>query len=72
MYNENTTEYFHKQAIMFDILSFCVIKKPHIVRYEVYKSCLSQDKERRRPTLPHKCSTIGAIGLNFSVRYGKR
>ena len=29
---------------------------------------------RRRPTLPHglPCSTIGAGGLNFSVRNGKR
>ncbi len=27
--------------------------------------------KRRRPTLP-QCSTIGAIGLNFSVRKGKR
>ena len=29
---------------------------------------------RRRPTLPHSlpCSTIGAGGLNFSVRNGKR
>ena len=26
----------------------------------------------RRPTLPRVCSTIGAIGLNFSVRNGKR
>ena len=29
-------------------------------------------KGRRRPTLPHICSTIGANGLNFSVRNGKR
>jgi len=28
-------------------------------------------KKRRRPTLP-QCSTIGANGLNFSVRNGKR
>ena len=29
---------------------------------------------RQRPTLPHRCqcSTIGAEGLNFSVRNGKR
>ena len=29
-------------------------------------------KTRRRPTLPHplKCSTIGAVGLNFRVRNG--
>ena len=26
----------------------------------------------RRPTLPRVCSTIGAVGLNFSVRNGKR
>ena len=26
----------------------------------------------QRPTLPHLCSTIGAIRLNFSVRNGKR
>ena len=26
----------------------------------------------QRPTLPHLCSTIGAIRLNFSVRDGKR
>ena len=29
-------------------------------------------KDWRRPTLPHFCSTIGANGLNFSVRDGKR
>ena len=29
-------------------------------------------KERQRPTLPPTGSTIGAIGLNFSVRDGKR
>src|SRR4029078_7469083 len=31
-------------------------------------------KDRRRPTLPGPCepSTIGAVGLNFSVRNGKR
>ena len=29
-------------------------------------------KNRRRPTLPRVCSTIGADGLNFSVRNGKR
>ena len=30
-------------------------------------------EKRRRPTLPHfSCSTIGARGLNFSVRDGKR
>ena len=27
-------------------------------------------KSRRRPTLLRVCSTIGAIGLNFSVRNG--
>ena len=27
---------------------------------------------RRLPTLPLVCSTIGAVGLNFSVRNGKR
>lgn len=26
----------------------------------------------QRPTFPHKCSIIGAGGLNFSVRNGKR
>ena len=26
----------------------------------------------RRPTFPHTCSIIGAAGLNFSVRNGKR
>ena len=32
------------------------------------------NNSRRRPTLPHglPCSTIGAGGLNFSVRNGKR
>ena len=29
-------------------------------------------KKRRLPTLPRVCSTIGADGLNFSVRNGKR
>ncbi|SCD21425.1 hypothetical protein PSM36_2624 [Proteiniphilum saccharofermentans] len=29
-------------------------------------------KGRRLPALPQNCSTIGAIGLNFSVRNGKR
>ena len=29
-------------------------------------------KSWRRPTLPRICSTIGADGLNFSVRNGKR
>ena len=29
-------------------------------------------KRRRLPTLPRVCSTIGAGGLNFSVRNGKR
>ena len=29
-------------------------------------------KSWRRPTLPRVCSTIGADGLNFSVRNGKR
>ena len=29
-------------------------------------------KKRRLPTLPRVCSTIGAGGLNFSVRNGKR
>ena len=29
-------------------------------------------KKRRRHTLPHNCSTICAVGLNFSVRNGKR
>ena len=29
-------------------------------------------KSWRRPTLPRVCSTIGAVGLNFSVRNGKR
>ena len=33
---------------------------------------LCKVKSRRRPTLPRVCSTIGAIGLNFSVRNGKR
>ena len=30
------------------------------------------EKRRRLPTLPRVCSTIGAGGLNFSVRNGKR
>ena len=29
-------------------------------------------KKRRRPTLPLLRSTIGTVGLNFSVRNGKR
>ena len=29
-------------------------------------------KGGRRPTFPHGCSIIGAAGLNFSVRNGKR
>ena len=29
-------------------------------------------KDQRRPTLPVLSSTIGADGLNFSVRHGKR
>ena len=29
-------------------------------------------QKRRLPTLPRVCSTIGADGLNFSVRNGKR
>ena len=29
-------------------------------------------EKRRLPTLPRVCSTIGADGLNFSVRNGKR
>ena len=40
-------------------------KKP---RY-ISKAC---NKIWRRPTLPLLRSTIGASGLNFSVRYGKR
>ena len=35
-------------------------------------SSLIQLKKRRRPTLPLVRSTIGADGLNFSVRNGKR
>ena len=31
-----------------------------------------KEKKRQRPTLPPKGSTIGAEGLNFSVRNGKR
>ena len=36
--------------------------------------CLSGSfiEKRRLPTLPRVCSTIGAGGLNFSVRNGKR
>ena len=30
------------------------------------------NKKRQLPTLPRVCSTIGAGGLNFSVRNGKR
>ncbi len=41
-------------------------KKPR-VRYE-----LRAFVKWRRPTLPRVCSTIGAVGLNFSVRNGKR
>src|SRR5690554_5193690 len=33
---------------------------------------ISFSKNRRRPTLPLLRSTIGAAGLNFSVRNGKR
>src|SRR5690554_6223241 len=33
---------------------------------------ISFSKDRRRPTLPLLRSTIGAAGLNFSVRNGKR
>ena len=38
------------------------------------ESLLTQSslKKRRLPTLPRVCSTIGAGGLNFSVRNGKR
>ena len=32
----------------------------------------STNRKRRRPTLPRVCSTIGATGLNCSVRNGKR
>ena len=33
---------------------------------------VSSHEKRRLPTLPRVCSTIGADGLNFSVRNGKR
>ena len=46
------------------------IKKPHLKKNQVRLGLF--EKRRRRPTLPRVCSTIGAIGLNFSVRNGKR
>lgn len=40
------------------------------------KPCSKKETELiikwQRPTLPQLCSTIGAVGLNFSVRNGKR
>ena len=38
---------------------------------EIFRNLRLFIERRRRPTLPH-CSTIGASGLNFSVRNGKR
>ena len=39
-----------------------------------HQRCADEElsKKWRRPTLPRVCSTIGAAGLNFSVRDGKR
>ena len=44
-------------------------RSPHGFSVMGTSTCL---KNRRRPTLPRVCSTIGADGLNFSVRNGKR
>ncbi len=58
----------------------CTFAHSHILRSKKASAarCVQRtlgdclEKSWRRPTLPRVCSTIGAIGLNFSVRNGKR
>ena len=38
--------------------------------YSLFDFCIR--KKKGGDLLSHKCSTIGAVGLNFSVRNGKR
>ena len=59
--------------------SHCVGEKVALIalfqKAKSLQSCDWKDSsswKRRLPTLPRVCSTIGAGGLNFSVRNGKR
>ena len=45
---------------------------PHVLSRTAGRKDANIRKKRRRPTLPRVCSTIGAHGLNCSVRNGKR
>ena len=48
------------------------VKKTNTKRKPRVRNELRAFVKWRRPTLPRVCSTIGAVGLNFSVRNGKR
>jgi hypothetical protein len=63
---------FENIAIIRIKASFRIYYLIHVKQKTPLRKKRGFQKERRRHTLPHNCSTICAGGLNYSVRDGKR
>ena len=66
----------HRSAVIASLCQATITQKVHPTIVIIAHSTPRRQKPKRPaiPTLPqgHPCSTIGAMGLNFSVRNGKR
>ena len=70
--NSNNTKSKQQEAALNPKRGNSYVYKKRVSQTFTLQETLSVKEKRRLPTLPRVCSTIGAGGLNCSVRNGKR